>query len=420
VNRSDLEILRAIDRGERVFDWDAWFGSLADARYLTAHGRDVARRAAADLERLLGLKWLPEATDPASRHRIAELGARSPLLATNEVRAVVAYVETVRWWVSLALLDGGSIAGLRLVLKQLQSDITAHRFRHSLAQARIAAQGLARGADVVLEPSKASGGPGDVMVRNGRCEVFIEVVSSLPVPDPNEAAYDDHVMRLWMHGADLSWEGEVPGLLDRAQEERWRTAVEAAAAECLATGSPTEVDGNWGRLTARHRSTATDGTLTGPNVGIDHSGRLARVIDRKAAQTRGAGLAWIWIEDHGGLHQLTPFSAMPIADKLEAFAGLCAPLIADRSHIAGVVWSRSTMSDAALRDELRTSLGLAIQRPLPGRQVRQSIIVHRKLILPDQLNLVTRLLDHEPDWLDWALKQLHVGPLAQCLATQRT
>lgn len=420
VDAAERDILRAIDSGDRAFDWDAWFGAVDEAAYLTAHGKEIARRAAVDLEKLFGPAWLPRATDPVSRHRIAELGSASPLLALNQARASAAYVETLRWWTSLQVLGDRSVPGIQTLLRQLRSDITAQRFRHSLAQARLAVQGLARGAQVVVEPSKDGGGPGDVLVRAGSCEVFVEIVSSLPVPNHDELAYDDHVMRLWRESPELSWEGEVPGLLDRAREQAWRDAVAAAGARCLATGNPTDVEGDWGRLTARPRTSATDGRLVGRGVEIDQSRRLASLIDRKAAQTQGAGIAWIWIEDHGGLHQLTPFSTMALQDKLHAFAGLCRPVLADRHHVAGVVWSRAVRSVNGQRTEVESPYGLAIERPLPGDQVRQSVVVHRDLILPAQLSLIARVLDHEPEWLDWALQELDAGPLARCVAASPT
>jgi hypothetical protein len=408
--------LAAIDRKERAFDWGAWFGAVDSAKYLTGHGRSIARRAAADLEGFFGPSWLPTATDPASGHWIARLGAESPLLAINEAGAVAAYVETLRWWSSLRVLEERSTVGLQSVLKQLRTDITAQRFRHSLAQARLAAQGLARGIDVVLEPSKAGGGLGDVLLRTGRSEVFIEIVSSVPVPNHDEEAYDDHVVLLWRQSPDLSWEGEVPGLLDRAREQAWRAAVAEAAAHCLETRAQTSLSGDWPALTVRHRGASADGTLSGPDVSIDQSRRLAGVIDRKAAQTRGASMAWIWIEDHGGLHQLTPFSSMPIQDKVDAFSGLTGPLLAGRNHIAGIVWSRAVRSDSLRSGEVESPRGLAIERPLAGGQVRQSVVVHRDLVIPDQLDVLARILDREPQWLDWALHELRAGSIAQCLS----
>lgn len=76
MDAAEHEILLAIERGERVFDWDAWFGDVDTARFLTPRGRAVAHRAAADLDELFGCSWLPKATDPASRHFVAELGLR--------------------------------------------------------------------------------------------------------------------------------------------------------------------------------------------------------------------------------------------------------------------------------------------------------------------------------------------------------
>jgi len=414
VEAAEHDILVAIDRGERAFDWNAWFGGVDTAGYLTPQGRALASLAA-DLETLFGSSWLPKATDPASRHFIAEFGATSPLLALSEAGASAAYVETLRWWSSLQVLKQSSIPGVQSVLKELRTDITAHRLRHSLAQARLAAQGLARGAEVFVEPSKSRGGPGDVLIRAGGCEIFVEIVSSLPVPNQDELAYDDHVMWLWRQSADVSWTGYVPGFLNVASEQDWRKAVVAAVAHCLESGGPGVVDFGSAKLTAQPRADARGSKLIGPDVAVDQSRRLAGVIDRKAAQTRGAGPAWIWIEDHGGLHQLTPFSGMGIEDKLAALAELSRPLLKDRHHVAGIVWTRALRSGDLESNDVVSPFGMAFKRPLPGRQVRESIVVHRDLLLPEQLNLIARILDREPQWLAWALEKLGVSTLAQCL-----
>jgi Fe2+ transport system protein FeoA len=308
---------------------------------------------------------------------------------------------------------------LQSLLKDLRADISAQRLRHSLAQARLAALGLARGAEVVVEPSKSGGGPGDVLVRAGGCEIFVEIVSSLPTPNQDEMAYDDHVMWLWRQNADVSWAGYVPGYLDEARERTWRASVGAAVARCLETGDATDVDFDSGRLTTRRRADAGDGSLIGPDVSVDQSRRLAGVIDRKAAQTRGRGLAWIWIEDHGGLHQLTPFSAMGIEDKLSALAEFSRPLLQERQHVAGLVWTRATRSGDLVSDDVASPFGMAVKRPLGGGRVRESIVVHRDLVLPEQLNLIARILDREPQWLDWAFEELGAGTLAQCIRRPR-
>jgi hypothetical protein len=63
-----------------------------------------------------------------------------------------------------------------------------------------------------------------------------------------------------------------------------------------------------------------------------------------------------------------------------------------------------------------SNAGFAVQRGLPGGQMRQSVTIHQRLILPDQLRVLAKLCGSEPHWLDWALEQLGVSQPASFLS----
>ena len=50
-----MDIWRAIDKGERAIDWEAWLGHPEGNDYLTNVGKDLPRRAASDLTAFFGL-----------------------------------------------------------------------------------------------------------------------------------------------------------------------------------------------------------------------------------------------------------------------------------------------------------------------------------------------------------------------------
>ena len=131
-----------------------------------------------------------------------------------------------------------------------------------------------------------------------------------------------------------------------------------------------------------------------------------------------AGIAWVWVEDYGGMHPLTPFTRMPIEAKLDALADLAGPVLADRVHLAGITWSAAQWCSPVLPDVQTQNLsGAALQRAVLIDRVRQFIIVNRRLILPDQTSRVAQLCDAEPRWLDWALAQLGItGGVNELLA----
>lgn len=414
---TERDILRAIDRGDRQFDWQAWFGDTEAVGYLSTRGRELSRRMADDLTAFFGRNWLPKATEPGAKHFIREFGAQSPLLEMNERRQLAAWVETLRWWASLQFHEGERTVGLDTLRRQTRTDISADRLRHSLAQARLGVLGASVGAEVVLEPSKVRG-PGDVLLTAGDCSLFVEVVTSLPVVNADEQAFDWHWMYLvTAEGDDLHWEGAVPGWLNKTDEQSWRTEVDAAAARCRAQGMRSEVAGNWEPLAAVPGRSLSGRTITGPSVEFDLGSKLIATIDGKAGQTSDAGIAWIWIEDEGSLDSRTEFARMPLDGKLRSLAALVKPVLAERTHVGGVIWTRALHSEGPADEQTTASSdGFATQRLLPGGRVRQTVVVHQRLILPYQLRLLERMLDQEAKWLDWALEKLGAGRLADLLA----
>jgi hypothetical protein len=110
---------------------------------------------------------------------------------------------------------------------------------------------------------------------------------------------------------------------------------------------------------------------------------------------------------------------MRIDAKLGALADLAAPVLASRLHLAGIGWSSAQWNSLASPDaQAQTRSGLALQHALPIDRVRQSIILNRRLILPDQTARVVQLCDAEPRWLDWALARLGVTGGVNALLTQ--
>jgi hypothetical protein len=158
---------------------------------------------------------------------------------------------------------------------------------------------------------------------------------------------------------------------------------------------------------------------TGPYLSLDFSARLAGILDRKGAQTRGAGVAWIWIEDYGGVHPLHPFFKSPLRSMIGELGGLIRSALIDRSHVAGAAWSRVEKCWPLLPDEqVEEERGLAFQRGLPIEHVRRTIIVNRSLILPGQTRLLAQVCDREPLWLDWALARLGIKGGVRSLLSQ--
>ncbi|MER6801579.1 MULTISPECIES: hypothetical protein [Streptomyces] len=426
----DEEIWRAIDQGLRAIDWEAWFGCPEGADYLSPIGHEVTARAVAGLTAFFDSRWLPKAVVPSpapgrASDTFVGLGRAAPVLQIMNGAAPGAWAEAVRWWAAYAYLQEAAVPGIASVKRDARRDVTLSRFLHSQTQARLALMGAARGLPVELEPAKASGGPGDVRIG----PVFIEVVTF--AEDQKFQDYERFRQNCRAHlltldrGRDIYWEGDLPELLGRDAFETWTKRTEEAAQQCAVSEAAVDVLSNAGRRLTVRPGTAPEGTtLSGDTVESDQGRRLLGKVRSKCAKTAGAGTAWIWVEDHSGFFHLpTPFAGMSLAAKTDALADLLGPLLAEYVHVAGIIVSNAARRRLPLppdEDALRPA-AQGFRRGLPLDRVRETIVIPRRIVLPEQTSLIARMCDDEAAALDWALGRLGVpGGVTSLLADSLT
>ncbi|MFD3719998.1 hypothetical protein [Streptomyces sp. NPDC058674] len=423
----DKDTWHAIDQGLRTIDWEAWFGCPEGADYLTPAGHEVTARAVAGLTAFFDSRWLPKAVTPSpALNRASDtfvgLGRASPVLQLLNGAERGAWVEAVRWWAAYAYLESVGVSGLASVKRDARRDVTLSRFLHTQTQARLALMGMARGLPVELEPAKARGGPGDVRIG----PVFIEVVTF--AEDQKFQDYERFRQTCRMHlitvegDRDIYWEGDFPELLNSHDFEIWKRRTEEAARLCADSGSAVEVLSGAGRRLTVNTGAAPPGTtLTGEVVESDQGKRLLDKVRGKCAKTAGAGTAWIWVEDHSGLfHFPMPFADMSLAAKTDALADLFGPLLGEYVHVAGIIVSNAARRRLPLpmnEDALRPT-AQGFQRGLPLDRVRETIVIPRRILLPEQTSLIARMCDAEAASLDWALARLGVPGGVKSLLTE--
>ncbi|GAA5210605.1 hypothetical protein [Streptomyces thinghirensis] len=426
----DEEIWRAIDQGLRAIDWEAWFGCPEGADYLSPAGHEVTTRAVAGLTAFFDSRWLPKAVTPFRNSGRASdtfvgLGKAAPVLQIINGAAPGAWVEAVRWWAAYAYLQAAGVPGLASLRRDARRDVTLSRFLHTQTQARLALMGATRGLPVELEPAKASGGPGDVRIG----PAFIEVVTF--AEDQKFQDYERFRQNCGRHllaldrDCTIYWEGDLPERLNDDDFETWKKRTVEAAQQCAASGAAVDVLSSTGRRLTVHPGTAPQGTnVTGDTVESDQGRRLLSKVRDKCAKTQGAGTAWIWVEDHSGLfHFPTPFAGMSLAAKTDALAELLGPLLEEYVHVAGIIVSNAALRRLPLPPDEDTPRPAAqgFRRGLPLDRVRETIVVPRRIILPDQTSLIARMCDGEATTLDWALGQLDVpGGVTSLLADSST
>jgi hypothetical protein len=255
-----------------------------------------------------------------------------------------------------------------------------------------------------------------VLIRLGNRELFLEIVGFGPVANTDEVAYSRHLERLMGSEDGQYWDGDVPGFLNRADEASWQAAVADAAVRCRESQETAHVSGPWGTLSVHPDGAGNPGTLHGPQINQDLGARLRTVLDKKAAQTWDAGVAWIWVEDFGGLYPYAPFVSMQLGDKLTALSRLADSVFQQRPHVGGVIWTRAVRTESSIERDAVDESGAAVHRRLPGGVVRETVAAHRRVLLPDQFRIIASLTNAEVDWLDWALSELRSEPLRKLLS----
>lgn len=376
-----------------------------------------------DLSVFFGTEWLSRAANRSNPEDRIPLAMFSPSLSGPDLQWR-GFVELLSLWARLQLLVVDQVAGIGALRKTLRNNPARVEFRHAVAQARIGCQAWLAGARVTLEPDKPDNRPGDVRIVSGATEVFLEY-RAIDIDKKTRAhmsRMDEAVQFLLRLGTEygVTWSGELPLVPD----EDWRRLVRDVSASTSLTGMSTEVATEGAlRCTAGDAAAAgkNGGTLVWPEFDRDQQFRLLSALVKKAEQTRAAGAAWIWFEDAGAVWPRTPFATTPISEKIDTLAGVLADLFRSHPHVVGVVL---TSGDLEPVRQVETSVdhprGAGFVRLLPTGQLRESVTVHRNLVVPGQFELVRRLCATEATWLNEALVRLGVGPVHSLLETPQS
>jgi hypothetical protein len=185
---------------------------------------------------------------------------------------------------------------------------------------------------------------------------------------------------------------------------------------CLETGQPQTVTVGGRTLTVAPER-IEDSQLTGTVSMANPSQRLKARLRGKAAKTRAAGAAWIWVEDHEILFPSRDFDQLPLATKVKELTRLTADVLADYPHIAGVVWSKTARMRPPHPADDACQIGdsAGYQRILPVDRIRQTVMVPGQFLIHEQIRLIDRVCQEEPTWLDWTLSRLQVPVDARSL-----
>jgi hypothetical protein len=400
-----------VEQGRRELGWDVLFGEPEEAAYLSPLGREVARRAMDGLSEFFGPGWLTQAANQTKSQDRIDLMALSPSIFGPSQEQRRAFLRLLGLWTSLQVLVDSHAEGIGALRRTMRSNPARIEFRHAVAQARLAAQAQLVGARVTLEPAKPDKTPGDVRAVRGGAEVFLEYRGmDADMRSTRHAARMEQASVYLLHGGGghaVTWSGELP--LD--PDDEWYRRVQQASEQCARTGAPVEVatDGAVLRCTPgdAHAAGEGRGTIVWPRFDRDQQHRFMRALDAKAEQTRAAGAAWIWLEDGGALWPRTPFAASSLSEKIDTLVDLLDRYFPEHPHVLGVVLTSGEPGPVPQGEaSVRHPRGAGFVRELPSGQLRESVVVRRRLDVPGQFELVSQLCTTEPSWLGHALVRL--------------
>ena len=415
-----MSVWKDVERGRRVLDWEVVAGDVEGAECLTAAGRQTIRRALGDLSAFFGPGWLPRAADPNRPDDQIPLATFAPSLSGPALQWR-GFVGLLSLWARFQVLVVDRVPAVTAVRKTLRSNPARIEFRHAVAQARLGCQARLAGAQVTLEPTMPGKRLGDLRAMRGDTDVFLEyrAIDVDRKTREHMQRMDEAAMFLLQVGSEygVTWSGEIPLVPD----EQWRRHVREASASSSSTGRAIEVmTGGVLRCTAGNAAAAGNGggRLVWPKFDQDQQFRFLSALVKKAEQTRAAGAAWIWFEDAGALWPRTPFAATTISEKIDTLVDVLDDLFHKNPHVVGVVLTSGELEPVNQGEaSVKHPRGAGFVRLLPTGRLRESVVVHRELTVPGQLELVCQLCASEPTWLDKALVLLNAGPVHDLVTT---
>ena len=322
------------------------------------------------------------------------------------------FADALEWALRLRLT--GDVEGSADVRRDLARDVTVGRALHSGLQLEVA--GLARrlGWGVRLEPSNAAT-PGDVALETPTAGTIVVETRALTEKLRTRAEraaisrLTDHLTLaarargLWLAGQIL----RMPTPEEVGKIERWVAAADGP-------GRLAGVDDV--SLYLVRRDDAVGHALRSPAVTDELLPRMAGVMAAKTRQMRGSGAGWLRMTAFTGLWPFTQWGRAPLADKLPSMAGALRATLG--GHVPdGIVLSSAAGLGGGTPDEtVAAPQGTAVRRLIAPARARETLIMPFSRRGHDTAAYWLELADAEQDWLDWALVDAGLRPLAETFA----
>ncbi|MBU3688385.1 MAG: hypothetical protein FGM29_02325 [Actinobacteria bacterium] len=303
--------------------------------------------------------------------------------------------------------------GLAIAGSTTTADVN-RRVTSDLHVLEVAGLAVRHGWSIDYEAALSTGRRPDLRLVLGNSDIRVEVTSSGPDRQrlAAEALSGSLVPALMMIG--VQHEVEISGSAASSEVDgddlaRLVREVEAAASESAASGEVRTLAAHGVELSIRPGGSGL-GSFDGPPLTGDMWPRLKNRLRTKAAQTEGAGAAWICVQDRSGLFQLTDLAGVDEHEQLRRLAENVSFALRDARHVAGVLLSTGVRIDAGeddhdtilADDDGRLAGSRVLRRRLPGGRCRRTFVV-RLRNGPAADDGPMHWFRREGSWLDWAL-----------------
>jgi hypothetical protein len=140
---------------------------------------------------------------------------------------------------------------------------------------------------------------------------------------------------------------------------------------------------------------------------------MAGVMAAKAQQMRGSGAGWLRMTAFTGLWPSTQWGRAPPADKLPSMAPVLRAQLGGDMPDGIVLSSAAGLAGGATDETVAAPQGIAVRRLIAPARARETLIMPFSRRGHDAAASWLALADAEQDWLDWALVDAGLRPLAE-------
>ncbi len=393
--------------GRRKWTWDIWSMWIDEVEYLTTEGRSVAHWAVSVLEHSLGPNFLHD------RKAVPLLEALGlwPLFSRSPIPWDYANLLQFAAEIEILKLDNSSI------MKKLCSNLVLEEWAHVQLQLDTACLGLLAGWQAQLEPPLVTGKPGDVCFVCDQRQLFIEARLRHPSRAGLLREQFFTSMVLFIGGLELQYPMHITGEIGEPPPTKM---IAQLCQRLKEAAQATSQDGSEQWVEDKERGTRLRVSKEALPAGVARLSMsipplslslLLECLDEKNDEYRGAVAPWVRIEERAGLWQFSELADLPSPEaRLVFLVSYFREKLASSSHLAGMILSPKLLltlqaTPSARSSQIERDGGIAVRCPLPGRRIRETMIIPREEhpTASAEVEMLARWYEKEDDLLNWLL-----------------